>query len=283
LFILLLAPAMFEPLRDLSAVWHDRASGEAALKALDELSIGGTALPGSIQADRPVQAPVSCTPPTVLIDGLRFCHAGSDRPAIENFHLSVAGGEHVALLGPSGCGKSTILALIAGLAPIEHGQIIVGETPLDETTASALRARIAWIGQNSRVFGASLFSNIGLGRPEIGRREMEGALQIASLQEIVNTRGHVAIGENGAGLSGGELVRLMLARAAASQCADLVLADEPTAHLDRQTAEDITESLLILASGRTMVVATHDPVLASRLDRIIDLRTAPLPAAELST
>ncbi len=79
------------------------------------------------------------------------------------------------------------------------------------------------------------------------------------------------IGENGAGLSGGEGLRLTLARAAATRGAGLILADEPTAHLDHHTAAEITEALLTLAAGRTLIVATHDPVLAARMDRVVHL------------
>ena len=87
------------------------------------------------------------------------------------------------------------------------------------------------------------------------------------------------IGEGGFGLSGGEALRLALARASATPQAGLVLADEPTAHLDRETAREITESLLRVSRGKTLVVATHDPVLAARMDRVITLNAPETPGA----
>ena len=87
-------------------------------------------------------------------------------------------------------------------------------------------------------------------------------------------RGSAPIGEGGAGLSGGEALRLALARIAVTPQAELILADEPTAHLDPVTAGEITDALLRLAQGRTLIVATHDPRLAVRMDRSI--RLAPL-------
>ena len=272
LFILLLAPAMFEPLRDLSAVWHDRASGEAALQALYDLAKGGTPLPGAgIEASvATVRTPTP--PPSVMVAGLRFCHAGSNRPVLDGFHLSVAAGEHVALLGPSGSGKSTLLALIAGLAGIDSGCITIDGLALDPLSAGALRSRMAWIGQRPHLFAGSLAANITLGRDAVGPRETAAALHMAALTEVARAHGQRPIGENGIGLSGGEALRLALARACADPTAELVLADEPTAHLDRQTADDIIEGLLLLGHGRTLIVATHDPLLAARMDRIVDLR-----------
>lgn len=271
LFILLLAPAMFEPLRELSAVWHDRASGEAALKALEDFDIKGTELPGATN-DGVAQASIVKAPPSIDIDGLRFCYPGSRAPVLDNFTLSVAAGEHVALLGPSGCGKSTILALLAGLAPADRGRVVIGDTPLDDDTANALRKRMAWVGQTPYLFAGSIASNISVGRVGIGSEEIASVLGVTLLQAVADRHGNALVGENGSGLSGGEALRLILARAAVDPSSDLILADEPTAHLDRETADEITGSLLALAKGRTMIVATHDPAFASRLDRTIDLR-----------
>jgi ATP-binding cassette subfamily C protein CydD len=81
------------------------------------------------------------------------------------------------------------------------------------------------------------------------------------------------------GLSGGEALRLALARIAVTPSADLILADEPTAHLDIDTAQEITTGLLRLAVGRTLVLATHDPALASRMDRIVRLEPQSLSEA----
>src|SRR5690606_26094345 len=83
------------------------------------------------------------------------------------------------------------------------------------------------------------------------------------------------VGEGGAGLSGGEGLRLTLARGAVDPHVELILADEPTAHLDADTAHAITERLLTFAKGRTLIVATHDPVLAARMHHVVRLE-APL-------
>jgi len=309
LFILLLAPAFFEPLRELSAVWHDKAAGEAAMTALDRLSAldrltasgdGPAAIPlpgargqdrqdaAAMEADGPREAapapslPASAPPARPLMvtaRGLRFRYPGAAAPALpDDFSVDIAAGERVALLGPSGGGKSTLLALLAGLAAPQQGVITIGGQRLDDASAARLRQRMAWIGQQPHVFTGGLEANVSLGRAAPDVRASAGrALRWASLADVAASRGGAIIGEGGVGLSGGEALRLALARAAFNQDAGLVLADEPTAHLDRATAGTIAESLLELAEGRTLIVATHDPELARRMDRIIHLAPATPP------
>lgn len=270
LFILLLAPAFFEPLRELSSVWHDRAAGQAAIAALDALSRGGLALVGASEADRKAGvAPGGAV--DLRIEDLCFRHAGTDDPVLDGFDLRVAAGEHVAILGPSGSGKSTLLALVGGLAPADSGEITIGGTRLGPASAAGLRRRMAWIGQRPHLFAATLAGNVALGRNDLGADAVTNALRMASLEALAAARPDASIGEGGAGLSGGEGLRLALARGAANPQAGLILADEPTAHLDAGTAREITERLLAFAVGRTLVVATHDPVLAARMDRVVRL------------
>ncbi|MDL2400395.1 thiol reductant ABC exporter subunit CydD [Rhizobium mayense] len=270
LFILLLAPAFFEPLRELSAVWHDRANGEAALAALDALSSQGPAILDTADQDGVKGVPAA---PSVQIDGLVFRHA-PDLPAIiNNLYLNIAAGDHVALWGASGSGKTTILSLIAGLAQLEAGTIKIGGVALTENSAAALRSRMAWVGQRPHIFSGSLKRNVSLGRAGIDNGAIEDALRAVRLDGVVAANEIAAVGEGGLGLSGGEALRLALARVAANHDADIILADEPTAHLDAATAADVTEALLALAEGRTLIVATHDPLLAARLDRTIHLET----------
>ncbi len=267
LFILLLAPAFFEPLRELSAVWHDRAAGEAALDALDRLTAGGATILG--EGAEVVRAP-SSTPGLLEMDNLSFAYPGAP-PVLRNFNLTVQQGERVAILGPSGCGKSTVLSLIAGLAEAGEGSIRIGGVALDDATADGLRRTIGWVSQKPFFFAGSLKANIRFGRPAVSDNRVEEALRRTGLDGLTQARQHLQIGDGGYGISGGEAVRLAIARAFADPATQLVLADEPTAHLDRETAALVTDNLLQLAKGRTLVVATHDPVLAARMDRIVDM------------
>ncbi|MDM0002890.1 thiol reductant ABC exporter subunit CydD [Variovorax sp. J22P240] len=269
MFILLLAPAFFEPLRELSAVWHDRAAGEAALDSLEGLARDGVPLPGA-QATASQQGLAVAGAPSIRIHGLRFAHAG-EHAFFEGYDLRVAAGEHVALLGPSGSGKTALLSLIAGLVPVQQGEIVIGGVPLSDRTAVALRGRMAWMGQKPHVFAGSVQANVAMGRAGVHTPQVEVAMQFAALDGVAQAHPSGALGEGGTGLSGGESVRLALARVAAHSDADLLLVDEPTAHLDTETAERVADALLELARGKTLIVATHDPVLAARMHRVIRL------------
>lgn len=270
-FILLLSPAFFEPLRELSAVWHDRAAGEAALDALDNLTADGLLLPDAGTTSNAAAATARAAP-TVLIQQLSFAHQGSSTSVFGRLDLQIAAGERVAIMAASGGGKSSLLALIAGLLPLPHGSIIIDGVPLSASSVLGLRKRMAWIGQKPHIFAGSVHANVALRRDDVSATDVAAALKFAELEGVAQARPGIALGEGGGGLSGGEAVRLALARAAADAHADLLLVDEPTAHLDQATAQQVTDALLRLAQDKTMIVATHDPVLAARMDRVILLQ-----------
>jgi ATP-binding cassette subfamily C protein CydD len=261
LFVLLLAPAFFEPLRDLAAAWHDRAAGEAGQAALRDLAApGALILPDALGRVVPRDAPA----PGVEVAALVFRYPGAAAPVLDGVGFDVAPGARVALLGASGAGKSTLLALLAGLALPEAGTIRIGGEALSAESVSRLRARIAWLGQRPHLFAGSLRANIALGRAGLDVEAVRRTL----LPDLPPGR---PVGEDGAGLSGGEALRLGLARALAAPGIGLILADEPTAHLDAGTAAAATEALLAAAAGRTLILSTHDPVLAARMDRVVRL------------
>lgn len=287
LFVLLLAPAFFEPLRELASVWHDRAAGMAAMDALDRLNADGLPLPGEASPDQATQGASAVPPqedgtpvrpPRVKVQDLAFAFPG-ETPVVQDFALDVKPGEHVALVGGSGTGKTVLMSLLAGLLPPSEGRIEIGGIALTAETARRLRDRMAWMGQRPHVFSGSVQHNVALGRTGVGSMQVHRAIQWAQLDQVAQAHPGTSLGEGGTGLSGGEAARLALARLAAAPRADLLLADEPTAHLDTETAEQVIESLVALAQGRTLIVATHDPVLAARMDRVVHL-AAPVDAAQ---
>lgn len=264
LFVLLLSPAFFEPLRDLSAVWHDRASGEASIDALEKLAEHPMPIVGKVGSHA-----TTGDAPTVTLHNIDFGY-GTGGKVLTAFNLDIAAGEHVALLAPSGYGKSTVLALVAGLTAPQTGQIEIGGIGLADDTAEALRSRMSWIGQKPHIFAGSARQNITLGR-QADVETTKAIIDDMALGHVLGVTGNSLIGENGAGISGGEALRLALSRAAVDLNADIILADEPTAHLDQETAKVIADSLLRLAKGKTLIVATHDETLARRMDRIVRL------------
>lgn len=275
MFVLLLAPAFFEPLRDLAAVWHDRAAGVSALDALQRLGQDGRDVVGG-GGDGGAAVAVAPGALAVRLARVGFAY-GEGMAVLHDFSLEIAAGERVALVAPSGAGKSTLLALVAGLVRPTAGTVAIGGVPLDDASADALRARMAWIGQQPHVFAGTLLHNITLGRAQVDEARAQDAAAAAALSRDKRDHLHQRLGEGGTGLSGGEVLRLAVARALADAGCGLVLADEPTAHLDAQTAESVTAGLLALAArGATLVVATHDERLIARMDRVV--RLAPPPA-----
>lgn len=272
LFILLLAPAFFEPLRELATVWHDRASGEAAMQALQQLSARGLALPDGMPLASTTQASAPVQAPGLQVRGLGFAFPGEPW-LLQAFDLDVQPGEKIALVGDSGAGKTVLMSLLAGLIPATTGSIAIDGIALNAASLAQLRPRMAWMGQHPHVFAGSVRHNVSLGRPGLDQVDVQDAIALAGLGEVAQAHPGVALGEGGTGLSGGENARLALARLALARGADLLLIDEPTAHLDSETAEQIAQALLHLAQGRTLLVATHDPVLAARMDRVVDLNT----------
>lgn len=261
IFLLLLAPAYFQPLRDMAAAWHDRAAGQSV--ARDLIADEGAALPQILGAGGSA-APVP-GPPVLRVRGLHL--RGRTMP-----DLTLAPGEALALTGPSGSGKTSMLMAIAGLLPSD-GAVQAGPATLDADTADGWRAGLALIPQEVHFLDASLRDNLTMGA-ERGADQIEGALALAQAAPVVARlpQGLATIlGERGAGVSGGEARRLMIARAAL-RAPTLILADEPTADLDDETAAAVIAGLLALnARGAALICATHDPRLIAALPRRIEI------------
>jgi ABC-type multidrug transport system fused ATPase/permease subunit len=183
--------------------------------------------------------------------------------------IAINQGDSIALTGPSGVGKTTLLRLLAGLEVPQSGEIKVDDTRLDTRSADAWRTGVGWMPQAPHFLNQSLRHNLAFGASPDPRILTQAHLDnvIASLPQGDLT----TLGESGAGLSGGEARRVMLARAL-SGGPSLLLADEPTADLDGDTAKIIIEGLLAYtAKGGTLVAATHDPRLIGALGRCIQL------------
>ncbi len=257
IFLLLLAPDFYQPLRDLSAAWHDKAAALAVAAELEahEAALAAPMLGLGGQAPR-LQGAAGITLQGLVARGITYPD------------LTIAPGESLAVMGASGAGKTTLLRLLAGLERPDAGQITVAGQPLDDAHADGWRAGLGWMPQAPHFLNASLARNVTLGRTG----DYAQALETAAIGPVIRAMpqgDRTRLGETGGGLSGGEARRLTLARASYGG-PDLILADEPTADLDAATAEAVTEGLLSMAArGVTLVVATHDADLAARLGRTI--------------
>lgn len=261
ILLLLLAPDYFQPLRDLAAAWHDRAAGLALAAELTETDEAPRQpMLGQGAPSAPLPGPLQ-----LQLRGAVAHLPGGTGLALPD--LDLGPGQSLAISGPSGAGKSTLLGVASGLVGLQSGTVQVAGQPLDDSNADAWRARLAVMPQAMHLPDMTLAEWLGAGDPVPALRLAQAESVVANLPQGLQTR----LGETGAGVSGGEARRLLLARAIHSGRA-LLIADEPTADLDPDTAAHIIASLRALqAQGRTLLIASHDPALIAAMDAEVRL------------
>lgn len=255
-FCLLLAPEFFMPLRRLAAHYHDRADALAAVAEIERHLGGAPATPAPA---------VPCMPPPgvmISLRGVDLRPQGADQPVLQQLSFDVPIGARIALVGPSGCGKSTLLDALAGILPVDQGELCM-----------AAGARIAFAPQQPFLFAGTIASNLRLADPGATMQQLRAAADAAQVLRFAEhwPQGlDSPVGERGHGLSGGQARRVALARAFLRD-PQLLLLDEPTAFLDATTEQALIAQLDVHAAGRTMLVATHSPMLMRWADHVLHL------------
>lgn len=271
LFVLLLAPEFFAPLRALSQGWHDRAGARAAGAAIQAVLRRPRARPSI----GPRIAPEPPSASSIELVGVHFSHPGRGR-LFDGLDLQVAAGQRVVLVGPSGGGKSTLIALMAGFVQPEGGQVRIDGQPLARMTDAARAAHVGWLSQRPTLFAGSVADNIALGLADCPADDVEAAARIAGVTEFTDRldEGLAArIGEGGYGLSGGQAQRVALARMLLEP-RPLILLDEPTAGLDDRGEAAFLAALdrMLAARAATVVYATHRRAMVAWADRVLEVR-----------
>ncbi|GAA4381877.1 thiol reductant ABC exporter subunit CydD [Agromyces bauzanensis] len=263
LFVLVLAPEVFLPLRNVGAAFHSSAAGVTA--STDAFDLLDAAAPGAETGAVPAVGPATRGDGS----GLQLVDARvrrGDRVVLDGVDLEARAGRVTAVTGESGSGKSSLFAAILGLEAAE-GDILLDGRPL----ARGDRSAIAWAGQTPTLLAGSIAENVRLGDESAAPELLGRALRLAGVELEPGHR----LGPGGAGLSGGQAQRVATARAIHRLLARdgrLLLLDEPTSALDPEREADLGRGLRELAAeGRAILVATHRSVLVGSADAIHDL------------
>ena len=268
LIVLVLAPELYLPLRNLGAQYHASADGLAVAGRLLDLvdASSAPALGAAVPPPNPRDLPVR-------LEGVSFAYPARPGNVLDAVDLELEPGETVALIGPSGGGKSTIASLILRLAEPVDGRIIAGNVDLRDCDAEAWRARVAWVPQRPTLFRGTVADNIRLGDGAADDRRVRTAAELAGAHAFVRDLAdgyETVVGDGGRPLSAGQRQRLALARAFLRD-APLVILDEPTANLDPLSARLVEEAVERLRDERTLLLIAHRPELAARADRTVVL------------
>jgi thiol reductant ABC exporter CydD subunit len=249
LFVLILAPEAYLPVREVGARFHASIEGvTAAARVFAVLSSPGAPPSGTGCADARGEIVFSRV-------GLTY-----ERPALQDLDLRLEPGTTTLVTGPSGAGKTSLLNLLLRFRAPTAGRITVGGVDLADVDAAMWRRQLAWVPQQPYLFDTSVADNIRLGAPSASDAAVERAARLAGVHdEIVALPDGYAtrLGERGSRLSAGQRQRVAIARAFLVD-APLVLLDEPTAHLDAANAAQVRAAVARLATGRTTVIVAHD-------------------------
>ncbi|WP_040163361.1 thiol reductant ABC exporter subunit CydD [Nigerium massiliense] len=273
LFVLVLAPEAYLPVRQVGAHYHDAADGTAAAASAFALIEGADQDGGSGHRPSPAPAPDRAgSASLVAVRDLGHTYPGADDPAVAGVTFDVTPGAFVVLTGPSGGGKTTVLNALLGFLEPTAGSVLVDGHRLDATTLPAWRRRVAYVGQNPGMVNGDVAGNVRLGFPAATDDQVRDALRDAGAPELAPDH---SVGDDGEGLSSGERRRVATARALLRirlGGADVLLLDEPTAGLDSGAEIALLDTLR--SSGVTAVVVSHRRRVIERADAVVRIEPA---------
>ena len=271
---------VFEPVRRLTNVnnllQRGLAAAESLFGLLDRLPepSGETSAAAPAPPTAPTAMPLSAATSSlgsgassprlsglITMQGISYQYPFQDKPALENFSLTIEPNEVVALVGPSGAGKSTVLYLLAGFDSPGQGQILFDGEPLQETNLQQLRQNIALVSQRVTLFNETIAENIAMGRPGADRASIEQAARAAHAWEFIQKLPEgldTPLGSLGDRLSGGQRQRIAIARAFLKD-APILLLDEATSALDKESEQAVLQGLQSLIVNRTVILVSHAP------------------------
>ncbi|MGR5094642.1 heme ABC transporter permease/ATP-binding protein CydD [Vibrio maritimus] len=261
LFILILAPEFYQPLRDLGTFYHAKAQAVGAAESIVEfLDLEVADLPNG-------QQPLNKDTITISADNLEvYSPDGTKLVGPVSFNLDA--NKATALVGPSGAGKTSLINAILGFMPYE-GSLKINGVELKSLDQHSWRQAISWVGQNPLLLHGTIWDNVTLGNPDVSEARVNDALLASFSAEFVEKHGlNYQITDRSGGLSVGQAQRLALARAMV-QNGQFWLLDEPTASLDAKSERLVTQGLHTSTAGKTTLMVTHQLSQLKEVDNIL--------------
>ena len=254
LFLLLIAPEFFLPIRKFGVAFHVMISARSSLERLKKFLVEAEKLSGSIEK--------VLMPPKISLHNISFTYPNKKSPVLSNLNLEFQARKVTALIGESGAGKSTVIKLLAGILQPTAGEIFWNELPTSCMEKNSMLSKISYVPQAPHLFNAPLIKNFTMfdtlddGKLKIFLSELNLSLDLNSSQK----------------LSRGQLQRLGLIRALLKDT-PIILLDEPTAGLDESTEQKVLALIKKMSPRRTIIIATHRLAVIEFADEILQLKT----------
>lgn len=311
LFVLVVMPDYFRPIREFASDYHASLDGKNALRSiLDTLGANGeissesadedttAAINATAAENKPVGSSTTATRSAVdkttsaindttlsspafslELRDVSFSYGSSSSSnantfALENISATFFGGQRIGIVGASGSGKSTLAHILAGLTDPTSGKIVLNEQRLSTLNTPWWHHRVAYIPQDPHIFHASLRDNVAFYHPEASDADLEQVCSLIGLNSLIEELPegiNTIIGEGGHALSGGQAQRIAFARAFLNDECSVLIFDEPTAHLDIETELELKEHMLSLMQNKLVFFATHRMHWLSAMDSVVVL------------
>lgn len=311
LFVLVVMPDYFRPIREFASDYHASLDGKNALRSiLDTLGANGeissesadedttaainataannkpagsstTAALSAINKATPTINDTTLSSPELSLElrDVSFSYGSSSSSstntfALEDISATFFGGQRIGIVGASGSGKSTLAHILAGLTDPTSGKIVLNEQRLSTLNTPWWHHRVAYIPQDPHIFHASLRDNVAFYHPEASDADLEQVCSLIGLNSLIEELPegiNTIIGEGGHTLSGGQAQRIAFARAFLNDECSVLIFDEPTAHLDIETELELKEHMLSLMQNKLVFFATHRMHWLSAMDSVVVL------------
>lgn len=276
LFVLVIMPDYFRPIREFASDYHATLNGKNTLTQVLEV-LGCSAETAAKKESRTpgLQVDAPKLEPWQELSVLTFEHIGisyEGETALKDVSCSFGSFRKYGIVGPSGCGKTTLAQLLAGFVQPTQGSIVVNNHAIETLSIPSWRKQVAYLPQSPHIFSTTLRNNLTFYQPDATEEEIAHSLELVGLTSLVTElpKGlDTIVGEGGRSLSGGQSQRVALARAVLHRTCRVLVFDEPTAHLDIETEWELKQRMLPLMEGKLVFFATHRLHWLSEMDGIL--------------